>query len=121
MHARAYTRLCSQIVSYGEVFYSPSTKTVSMNEYLSSRASGTIKDKIRRSLEIILKTFPVCLELPKHIPERKMIQRPLAPTSVRELGSDTANILGQKQELLILQEFCRQVGSTNIDPGVVYS
>ncbi|KAJ7006166.1 hypothetical protein NC653_005504 [Populus alba x Populus x berolinensis] len=39
-------------VSYGEVFYSPSTKTVSMNEYLSSRASGTIKDKIRRSLEM---------------------------------------------------------------------
>jgi len=34
----------------------------------------------------ILETFPVCLELPKHIPERKMIQRPLAPTSVRELG-----------------------------------
>ncbi|KAG6783878.1 hypothetical protein POTOM_007465 [Populus tomentosa] len=46
-------------VSYGEVFYSPSTKTVSMNEYLSSRASGTIKDKIRRSLEINLRFSPV--------------------------------------------------------------
>ncbi|KAL9395792.1 hypothetical protein Peur_010045 [Populus x canadensis] len=45
-----------------------------------------------------------------------MIQSPLAPTSVRELGSDTANILGQKQELLILQEFCRQVGKYQYQP-----
>ncbi|KAF9686922.1 hypothetical protein SADUNF_Sadunf02G0040600 [Salix dunnii] len=37
-------------------------------------------------LHLILGSLPVCLELPKPIPEGKMIQRPLAPTSVRELG-----------------------------------